>query len=171
VGEISAPELISEAHELNDFDCGNNTLNNWLKTRALDNQTRFSTTRVVCAGKKVIAYYTLVYGSVNRDEMTRNFKKNAPERIPVMILGRLAVDLIWQEKRIGKHLLKEALSKTLEASRIAAVRGLLVHAIDDKAKAYYQRYGFLENKVELTLFLPLEHIKQCAFSEPVNLFV
>jgi predicted N-acetyltransferase YhbS len=101
-----------------------------------------------------------VYGSVNRDEMTRSLKQNAPERIPVMILGRLAVDLKWQEKRIGKHLLKEALIKTIEASRIAAVRGLLVHAIDDKAKAYYQRYGFLESKIELTLFLPLESIKK-----------
>jgi predicted N-acetyltransferase YhbS len=160
VGEISAPELISEEHVLSDFDCGNDTLNTWLKSRALENQNKFSTTRVVCAEKNVIAYYTLVYGSVNRDEMTRSFKTNAPERIPVMILGRLAVDLKWQEKRIGKHLLKEALIKTMEASRIAAVRGLLVHAIDDKAKSYYQHYGFLESKVELTLFLPLESIKK-----------
>ncbi|MCS5708794.1 GNAT family N-acetyltransferase [Candidatus Berkiella cookevillensis] len=153
MGKISAPKLISEEHELSDFDCGNDVLNIWLKTRALDNQNKFSTTRVVCINKTVIAYYSLVYGSVNRDEMTRSFKQNAPERIPVMILGRLAVDLKWQEKGIGKHLLKEALIKTMEASRIAAVRGLLVHAIDDKAKAYYQGYGFLENKIELTLFL------------------
>lgn len=159
MGEISTPELISEEHELSDFDCGNDALNNWLKTRALDNQNKFSTTRVVCIDKAVIAYYSLVYGSVNRDEMTRSYKQNAPERIPVMILGRLAVDLKWQEKRIGKHLLKEALIKTMEASRIAAVRGLLVHAIDDKAKAYYRHFGFLESKVELTLFLPLESIK------------
>lgn len=160
MGEISAPELISEEHVLNDFDCGNDTLNTWLKSRALENQNKFSTTRVVCKDKHIIAYYTLVYGSVNRDEMTRSFKTNAPERIPVMILGRLAVDLKWQEKRIGKHLLKEALIKTIEASRIAAVRGLLVHAIDDKAKVFYQRYGFLDSKIELSLFLPLESIKQ-----------
>lgn len=159
MGEISAPELISEEHKLNDFDCGNNSLNDWLKTRALENQNRFSTTRVVCVAKAVIAYYTLVYGSVNREEMTRSYKQNAPMRIPVMILGRLAVDLKWQDKSIGKHLLKEALLKTIEASRIAAVRGLLVHAIDDSAKAYYQRYGFLESKIDLTLFLPLESIK------------
>lgn len=160
MGRISAPELISEEHELREFDCGNKTLNNWLKTRALENQNKFSTTRVVCVAKAVIAYYSLVYGSVNRDEMTRNYKQNALERIPVMILGRLAVDLKWREKRIGRHLLKEALIKTIEASRIAAARGLLVHAIDDKAKAYYQRYEFLETKIELTLFLPLEHVKQ-----------
>lgn len=159
MGEISAPELISEEHELNDFDCGNNSLNNWLKTRALENQNRFSTTRVVCVAKTVIAYYTLVYGSVNREEMARSYKQNAPMRIPVMILGRLAVDLKWQDKSIGKHLLKEALLKTIEASSIAAVRGLLVHAIDDRAKTYYQRYGFLESKIDLTLFLPLESIK------------
>lgn len=160
MGEINAPELISAEHEFNDFDCGNNTLNSWLKSRALENQNKFSTTRVVCAEKKVIAYYTLVYGSINRDEMTLSFRTNAPERIPVMILGRLAVDLRWQEKRIGKHLLKEALIKTIEASQIAAVRGLLVHAIDDQAKAFYQRYGFLDSKIELTLFLPLESFKK-----------
>ena len=160
MGKISAPELISQEHELNDFDCGNDSLNNWLKTRALDNQNKFSTTRVVCHAKKVIAYYTLVYGSVNRDEMSRKYKTNAPERIPVLILGRLAVDLRWQEKQIGKHLLKEALIKALEASRIAAVYGLLVHAINEKAKAFYRHYGFLDSKIELTLFLPLEHIKK-----------
>lgn len=160
MGEINGPELISAEHILNDFDCGNDTLNTWLKSRALDNQNKFSTTRVVCVAQKVIAYYTLVYGSVNRDEMTRSFKTNAPEKIPVMILGRLAVDKRYQEKSIGKHLLKEVLIKTIEASRIAAVRGLLVHAIDDKAKAFYQHYGFLNSKIELTLFLPLESIKK-----------
>jgi GNAT superfamily N-acetyltransferase len=159
VGEIRAPEVITGKHELDEFDCDNDTLNQWLKKRALENQDRFSSTRVVCIKNKVIAYYTLVYGSVNRSEMTRKIQQNAPERIPVMILGRLAVDKSWQGKDIAKHLLKEAMLKTLEASTIAAIRGLLVHAIDDIAVAFYKHFEFLESRVELTLLLPLEDIK------------
>jgi predicted N-acetyltransferase YhbS len=159
VGEIKAPEVITTDHDLEEFDCGNETLNDWLKNRALENQDRFSFTRVVCIKNKVIAYYTLVYGSVNRDELTRKHQKNAPDRIPVMILGRLAVDQQWKGKGIAKHLLKEAMIKTLEASTIAATRGLLVHAIDDNASTFYKHFGFLESRIELTLILPLEDIR------------
>jgi len=159
MGKIKAPELLTAEHELDEFDCGNVTLNEWLIRRALKNQDKYSTTRVVCVDNKAIAYYSLVYGSVNREEMTRKIKTNAPDRIPVMILGRLAVDLKWQGKGIAKHLLKEALLKTLEASKVAAIRGVLVHAIDNEGQAFYKKYGFSESKIDLTLLLPLEHIK------------
>ncbi len=159
MGEMSAPVLLSIEHVLDEFDCGNNILNEWLKKRALKNQDKHSTTRVVCIKNKVIAYYSLVYGSVNRAEMTRKIQTNSPERIPVMILGKLAVDLIWKNKGIAKHLLKEAILKTLEASRIAAIRGLLVHAIDENAESFYKHFGFLESKIDLTLLLPIEDIK------------
>ena len=159
MGEIKKPETISAEHVLDEFDCGNEKLNEWLNKRALKNQDKYSTTRVVCEISKVIAYYTLAYGSVNRDEMSRKIKANAPDRIPVMLLGRLAVDLRWQGKGIAKHLLKEAMQKVLEASTIAAIRGLLVHAIDDSAKDFYLQYGFLESAIDLTLLLPLEDIK------------
>lgn len=157
--QITAPELITAEHEIDEFNCGITSLNEWLQKRALENQDKHSVTRVVCNDNRVIAYYSLVYGSVNRNEMSRKIKTNAPERIPVMILGRLAVDLLWQGKRIAKHLLKEAMLKMLEASRIAAIRGLLVHAIDENAQKFYKHFGFVESKVELTLLLPLENIK------------
>lgn len=159
MGEIKEPELITADHELKDFDCGNNTLNEWLKKRALSNQDKFSVTRVVCVVSKVIAYYTLAYGSVSRTEMTRKFQTNAPDIIPIMVLGKLAVDLKWQGKGIAKHLLKESMLKTVEASKIAATRGILVHAIDDKAASFYKRYGFIDSKIDLTLLLPIEDIK------------
>lgn len=157
--KVTPPELIKSDHDLKEFDCGNATLNDWLKNKALKNQDKYSKTRVVCEGSNVIAYYTLLYGSVNREEMKGKYKNNAPERIPVMILGRLAVDVNWQGKGIAKHLLKEAMLKTLEAAEIAGVRGLLVHAIDDNAKSFYQHYGFIENSIELTLLLPIEDLK------------
>jgi hypothetical protein len=106
VGKIKAPALLTAEHEVDEFDCGNTTLNDWLKKRALKNQDKYSTTRIVCVENRVVAYYSLVYGSVSRDEMTRKIKANAPDRIPVMILGRLAVDLLWQGGGIAKHLLK-----------------------------------------------------------------
>jgi GNAT superfamily N-acetyltransferase len=76
-----------------------------------------------------------------------------------MILGRLAEDKNWQGKGLAKHLLKEAMLKTLEASEIAALKGLLVHAIDKKAEAFYKYFGFMDSPVELTLLLPLKDIK------------
>jgi GNAT superfamily N-acetyltransferase len=159
VGEIKPPTLITLDHELNNFDCGHDSLNDWLKKRALKNQNEHSTTRVVCIKNEVIAYYSLVFGSVNREEMPRKIRTNAPERISIMILGRLAVDKNWQGKGLAKHLLKEAMLKTLEASEIAALKGLLVHAIDKKAEAFYKYFGFMDSPVELTLLLPLKDIK------------
>jgi predicted GNAT family N-acyltransferase len=158
MGKIKAPEKINASHELHEFDCGQESLNDWLKKKALKNQEKYSTTTVVSVDNKVIAYYTLAFGSVNREEMSRKLRQNAPERIPMMILGRLAVDKVWQGQRIAKHLLKEALSKTLQASQIAAVRGILVHALDEKAEHFYKRYGFLNCQTDLTLLLPLEDI-------------
>ncbi len=159
MGKITEPVPITENHDVVNFDCGNPKMNDWLKERALANQGRFSITRVVCANEKVIAYYTLSLGSVNRADMARKIKANAPDKIPVMILGRLAVDLNWQGKGIAKHLLKESMLKTIETSHIAGTRGLLVQAIDEIAKEFYLQYEFLETKVDLTLFLPLEDIK------------
>lgn len=159
MGKITKPVPITDEHDLTDFDCGNAIMNNWLKDRALANQHKFSITQVVCEKSKVIAYYTLSLGSVNRSDMTRKIKTNAPDRIPVMVLGRLAVTTNWQGKGIAKHLLKEAMLKTIEVSYTAGTRGLIVQAIDDKAEAFYKHYGFLETQVDLTLLLPLEDIK------------
>lgn len=158
MGEISAPEPITTLHHLAQFDCGVSSLNEWLKKKALKNQDAYSVTNVVHKRNQVIAYYTLAYGSVNREDLTSKLRRNAPDKIPVMILCRLAIDLNWQSKGVGKHLLKQALFKTMEASRIAGLRGLLVHAIDDKAKSFYQHYGFVDCPVDLTLFLSLENI-------------
>jgi GNAT superfamily N-acetyltransferase len=158
MGKIRAPEPITSAHDLSQFDCGVASLNDWLKKRALKNQDIYSATNVVCINKQVIAYYTLAYGSVNHEEVTRKIRRNAPDKIPVMILCRLAVDKNWQTKGLGKHLLKQVFLKTIDASAIAGLRGLLVHAIDENAKAFYQHYGFLECPVDLALLLPLEDI-------------
>lgn len=158
MGEIKAPEAISLAHDLREFDCGEPTLNEWLKKRALKNEGKFSKTKVVSDGKKVVAFYTLAFGTVNRDDLNNKLKRNAPDQIPVMILARLAVDLEFQGQNIAKHMLKEALLKTVEASEIGGLRGLVVHALNPKAMKFYQQYGFKETPIELTLFLTIEDI-------------
>lgn len=159
MGKIKEPELITAHHDLNHFDCTNHSLNEWLKKRALKNQDRFSKTRVVCIENKVIAYYTLAFGSILRTELPTKVTRNSPNEIPTMILARLAVDQFHQGKGLAKHLLKEALLKTLEASRIGGLRGLIVHAIDSSAQQFYKHFGFNETPIDLTLFMSVEAIE------------
>lgn len=159
MGKIKKPEQITSLHALDDFDCGNEVLNEWLKKRALKNEGQHSRTRVVSEENKVIAYYTLCTSIVNRENVTRKLQQNAPVPISFILLGRLAVDRKWQGKGLAKDLLQQALLQTFEASKIVGIRGLLVHAIDNEAENFYKQFGFIESKIPLTLLMPIEDIK------------
>lgn len=156
--KISAPELIHSEHEISDFDCENQSLNEFLQKRALKNQTSLSKTYVVCNQKKVIAYFTLTVGSARREEVVKKLRRNAPEEIGFVLLARLAVDRNWKQQGIGKSLLREAILKTVQVSDIVGVRGLLVHALNEDAVKFYKKYDFLECPISDTLILPIEDI-------------
>lgn len=162
----AAPVPITEHHRLDVFDCGKPPLNDWLRAHATDNEAKASRTYVVnCqAGEhtgEVVAYYTLAYGSVIRDEVPRRIRHGLPNPVPVMVLGRLAVDQSHSGKGLGPNLLKEAMQRTLQAAEIAGLRALLVHAIDDEAVSFYGRYGFQAFPAGgRTLFLPIETLRQ-----------
>jgi GNAT superfamily N-acetyltransferase len=105
---------------------------------------------------RVIGYYALSNGGVAAAEAPGKIKRNMPDPIPVMILGRLAIDLSWQGKGLGTDLLRDAVLRTLHAATISGIRALLVHALDEKAEIFYRKNGFLPTAVRpLTLFLPL----------------
>ena len=139
-----APTLLTTKHDVLAFCSGEPVLDDWLKKRALRNQNSgASRTYVVIAEKKqVIAYYSLAVGSVRRQTAMPRIRRNMPDPIPVMILARLAVDQAWQGKGLGHGLLKDAVLRTLQAADIAGIRAMLVHALSEDAKRFYQYFGF-----------------------------
>ena len=138
-----APEALTKDHILNDFDCGILSLNDWLKNRAFKNEIEgASRTYVVCADNNVIAYYAIATGAVRNEDAPGNIRRNMPDPIPVMVLGRLAVDLRWQHKGLGGDILSDSLKRTLQASSIVGSRAFVVHALSDSAKHFYEHYGF-----------------------------
>lgn len=162
MGKITAPALLNAKHNLDSFDSGNATLDDWLVKRALKNQeSGASRTFVACHGKKAIGYYALATGSVERDMATGNFSRGMPEPIPVIVLGRLAIDKSYQGQRLGAALLKDAMLRTGTIANNVGVRGLLVHAISEDAKRFYLKYGFQQSPMEpMTLLLSVTNIKK-----------
>ncbi len=158
MGRLNPPEPLTADHPVHAFDCGNPTLNEWLQRQALANQTHgASRTFVVCDEHGAVAgYYALATGSVERQQAPGNVRRNMPEPIPVMALGRLAVDLNFQQQGIGKGLLKDAVMRTLQVSTQAGIRALLVHAISEPAHDFYVSCGFRESPVNhMTLMITL----------------
>ena len=141
--KCNAPVPLTAAHHVADFECGEITLDHWLKTRALRNEGRgASRTYVVCDDSLVVAFYCLATGSVSSDLAPGSIRRNMPDPIPVMILGRLAVDLAWQRHGLGKALLRDAILRTIQVSEIVGVKALLVHALSDPAVRFYEAHGF-----------------------------
>ena len=158
---IFRPVLLSEDYDSSQFDCGNETLNEWLIRRALKNQASgASRTFVICNESRVIGYYALASGGIERTIAPKTIARNMPDPIPVTVLGRLAIDLQFQGQRLGAALLKDAIMRTVLVSRSIGVRAMLVHAISEDAKRFYSSYGFKESLInEMTLMLSLQQIK------------
>jgi len=149
MGKISIPVPIDDAHVLDTFESGESALDDWLKKRALRNDQRgASRTFVVHVSKQVIGYYCLATGGVSTADAPGKIKRNMPNPIPVIVLGRLAVDKSWQNKGIGAGLLKDAVLRTLKVSRDTGIKALLVHAMSESAKHFYKRYGFIVSPLE-----------------------
>ena len=141
---MHAPQPLAQIHDLSTFDCGEQVLNEWLKRRAFANQvTGASRTFVVVRERnQVLAYYALAAGAVAHANAAGSVRRNMPDPIPVMVLGRLAVDRSCQGKQLGSAMLKDALLRTVSVSENVGIRALLVHVINDAAKQFYIRRGF-----------------------------
>jgi len=147
--EVSAPEHLNAGHDLAAFDSGVPPLDDWLKKRALANEdSGASRTYVVVAAGRVVGYYALATGAVAQQEATGKVRRNMPDPIPVMVLGRLAVDRAYQGRGLGVGLLRDAVLRTLQASAIGGIRAILLHAISDDAKRFYERCGFSESPLD-----------------------
>ena len=165
--ELCAPEHLTPAHDVSAFDSGVPNLDAWLKKRALANEdTGASRTYVVCAGGRVVGYYALATGSVAHAQALGRVRRNMPDPVPVMIVGRLAVDRAWQGRSLGGSLLCDAVLRTLHAAKIAGIRAILVHAISEEAKQFYQRYGFGVSPIDpLTLMITVAEAEKALSGE------
>ncbi len=161
---IGAPEKLNASHDVSGFDSGEPVLDDWLRRRALANEiTGASRTYVVCAQGRVVGYYALAAGAVARADAPGRARRNMPDPIPVVVLGRLAVDKRRQGHGVGSGLLPDAVLRTLQAAEIAGIRAMLVHAISENAKRFYQQYGFIESPVDpMTLVLPIPEAARIA---------
>ena len=160
--EIGAPEHLTPQHDLAAFDSGVAVLDDWLRRHALANeQGGGSRTYVVSAGGRVVGYYALATGAVAQASATRRVRRNMPDPVPVMVLGRLAVDRAYQGRGIGVGLLRDAILRTLQAAELGGIRAVLVHAISEEAKRFYERYGFVVSPLDpMTLMITIADAKR-----------
>lgn len=155
---LSAPQPLLASHIIGDFDCGEASLNDWLKRRALVNQTSGASRTFVVADQdnRVCGYYALAAGAVAHQLAAGSVKRNMPDPIPVLVLARLAVDLRAQGIKLGAGLLRDAVNRAGSVAQNAGVRALVVHALHEQAKAFYEYYGFGVSPIHpLTLMLRL----------------
>jgi GNAT superfamily N-acetyltransferase len=158
---LNPPVLLTKDHDRNSFDCGVPPLNDYLKKYALQNQKKYAArTYVATRGNRIVGYYSLAYGSVSLEEAPQSVKSGLLRHpIPVILLARLAVDSSVQGFGLGAALLKDALLRTVRAAEIAGLRAMLVHAKDDSAKSFYEKFGFEPSPIDTYhLFLRLSDI-------------
>jgi GNAT superfamily N-acetyltransferase len=157
---LSPPAPLTAEHDLSSFDCGEPALNDWLRHRALKNESRFSRTYVVCEGKRVVAYFCISAGAVERAAAPGRVRRNAPDTIPISVIGRLAVSREHAGKGLGADMLADALRRIAVASQTMGIGAVLVHAKDEAAKRFYMRCAeFIEYPADSrTLFLPIETV-------------
>jgi GNAT superfamily N-acetyltransferase len=154
-----APERLNSTHDLSAFDSGSQQLDDWLRRRALRNEANGgSRTYVIRHGAQVAGFYCLANGAVMHAEAPGKIRRNTPDPIPVMVLGRLAVDRRFQGRGLGEGLLRDAILRTAQAAEIAGIRAILIHAKDERARHWYERLGvFMRSPTDpLTLLLPLQ---------------
>ena len=160
---LQRPSVLRRDHDCEAFDCGSEPLNEYLKRFAwMSQQSGSARTYVVVRAERVVGYYTLAYGSVEPKVAPVRVRKGlARHPIPVMLLARLAVDVMEQGQGIGKGMLKDALLRTLQAADIAGLRAVVVHAIDAAAESFYEQFGFEASPLdEFHLTLLLKDLKK-----------
>jgi GNAT superfamily N-acetyltransferase len=156
-------EKLNREHYVTRFDCGNATLNTWLHKYAWTNQQADSAkSYVALVGDRVVGYYALTTGSIHKRETPERIAKGlANHPIGIVLLARLAVDTTQQDQGLGKALLFDALTRIEEAADIVAVRAVMVHAIDEAARRFYEHFEFEPSPVDrFQLLLLLKDLRK-----------
>lgn len=147
---VQAPVLLHADHEVDAFDCGEPVMDDWLKRRALANQASgASRTFVVADDAQIVrGYYALAAGAVDHATAGSAIRRNMPDPVPIMVLGRLAVDRSYSGTGLGADLLQDAILRTARLAQEVGIRALVVHALNDRASAFYLHHGFSESAID-----------------------
>jgi predicted N-acetyltransferase YhbS len=158
---ITAPEPLSTDHDLTPFTSGTESLDRWLKQRAMKNQVSgASRTFVACRASQVVAYYALASSAIAVETASSRLRRNMPNPIPVVVLARLAVDQRLQGQGFGRALVQDAGLRVIQAADAIGIRGMIVHALSDNAKAFYERVGFESSPLDpMILMITLNDLK------------
>jgi predicted N-acetyltransferase YhbS len=158
---LTPPAPLADDHRLDRFQSGELALDEWLRRRARANQaTGASRTFVVCQEADVVGYYALASGAVTVDRVPGRFRRNMPDPIPVVVLARLAVDHAYQGKGIGRALFRDSAQRVSHAAQSIGIRGIVVHAMSDRARDFYLTLGFDPCPSEpMTLVVTLQDIR------------
>jgi GNAT superfamily N-acetyltransferase len=162
---VRAPEPLSTRHDVSRFSNGAHlSLDQWLRERARTSEGVSARTYVVCPAAEpdyVVGYFSISAAVERRTAMpSAKLRRGLPDQVPLLLIGRLAVDAQWQGRGLGSALLADALRRCLAASEIAGIRGILAHAIDETAAAFYERHGFIRSPLgERVMLMPIETVR------------
>lgn len=167
IPELLPPGPLASHHELDEFCSGVEPLDDWLKRHARHNETEGgSRTYVLCSERRVVGFYSLAASSVLSGAATGRVRRNMPNPVPVVLLGRLAIDQNWQGRGLGGDLLRDAVLRVFAAGASIGVRAILVHAISMEAKGFYEKRGFRPSPVDpMALMITLNDIHRMLAGE------
>lgn len=164
-----APEALSDKHNLDNFNCGVEVLNQWLQLRARDSEGKTARTFVLVRtdperGEQVVGFYCLALGAVIRKDLPRKLRANTPDQIPIIVIGRFAIHQDFKKQGLGASLLRDAILRSLAIADNAGMRAIVVHVTDDQhgeeAAGFYQKYDFIPSPINpRTFVLPVEVAK------------
>jgi GNAT superfamily N-acetyltransferase len=158
---LKPPSPITAEVDLSDFDCGELSLNAWLKKKALKNHAAgASRCFVLYNGNKAIGFYSLSAGAISHETAPKALRRNMPNPLPILLLGRLAVDKRYHNQGIGQSLLRDAMLRAVNVSSNAGIFVILVHALNVQAKQFYLSRGFVESPLEpMTLMMTMDTVR------------
>ncbi len=161
VVDLSPPIPIGPEHDLSNFESGEPVLDEWLKKRALKNHgSGASRCFVLCAGNLVVGYYSLSAGAISHEAAPKAMRRNMPDPLPLLLLGRLAIDKHYHNRGLGSALLRDAMIRAVTVASGAGVFAILVHALSPEAKQFYLSRGFVESPLQpMTLNMTLATVR------------
>ena len=161
VPTLSPPIPLAPTHDLSQFTCGEPSLDDWLKHRGLKNRMSGALRCfVLCLDNAVAGYYTLSAGAINHEAAPKAMRRNMPDPLPILLIGRLAIDQRCQNQGLDQALLRDAMLRAVSVAGDAGIFALLVHALSEQAKRFYLSCGFVESPLQsMTLIVTLHTVR------------